>query len=163
MLREDLCPKTLQGKDFFWGQEKTLDPAEVSPAQATKRTGPAEGSTESCSYCGSRDAPPVPSVPSPREGELPPTDPSLCRQHLGKAVLYHLCLSSAGSHHQHGFGKTVQDLVHNQLRLMLLLKETGQAPCAYCHPQVESISRVFHAGTYHGVLVQHLHRAVCFQ
>lgn len=103
MLMEDPCPKTLQGKDFSWGQEKTLKLAKVSLPQATKGTGLAEGSTESCSYCGSRGAP-VPSVPSPTEGEMPPTDPSLCRQHLGKAMLYHLCPSTAGSHHKHRFG-----------------------------------------------------------
>lgn len=141
MLREDPCPKTLQGKDFFWGQEKTLNSAKVRPPQAPESIGLAEGSTGSCSCCGSRDAPPIPSVPTPSEGERSPTDPSLCRQHLGKALLYPLPEHCWLPSQTQLWKKTVQDLVCDQLRLMLLPKETGQAPCACCHPLVESISQ----------------------
>lgn len=50
-------------------------------------------------------------------------------------MLYHLCPSTAGCHPRHVWKQTVEDLlVHDHLRLMLLLKETMQVACAYLHP-----------------------------
>ena len=77
MLRKDLCHKTLPGEDFFWGQQKTLEPTKSRLKENRASRNRPEEALRAVHTAGVKMAPPAPNGPSHREGE--PQTPSLCR------------------------------------------------------------------------------------
>lgn len=77
----------LQGRDFFWGQEKTLEPAKVSPPQFPKRKrgqGWQKGALRAVNTAAAEMLPLFPVSPAPGRGRCHPQSPPCVSSTLGR-------------------------------------------------------------------------------